>query len=68
MTRQEYNGYAIVLPEEGMLLTDGKSVSDKIFAPLGDDLADIREVTPEEAKEIEESNQSSEEETPYESI
>lgn len=66
MTREEHNGYAIVLPAEGMMLTDGKSVSDKIFAPLGDNLVDIREVTLEEARDIEERNQS-EEEQPYES-
>ena len=64
MTREEHNGYAIVLPAEGMMLTDGKSVSDKIFAPLGDDLEDIREVTLEEAREIEERNKN---EKPYES-
>ena len=61
MTIEEHNGYAIVLPAEGMMLTDGQSISDKIFAPLGDDLADIREVTLEEAREIEERNQNGEE-------
>lgn len=66
MTREEHNGYAIVMPAEGMMLTDGHSVSDKIFAPLGDDLADIREVTLEDARDIEERNQN-EEETSYES-
>ena len=65
MTREEHNGYAIVLPAEGMMLTDGKSISDKIFAPLDDDLEDIREVTLEEARDIEERNKN-EEETHYE--
>ena len=69
MTREEHNGYAIVLPAEGMMLTDGKSVSDKIFAPLDDDLEDIREVTLEEAREIEESQKSErKEETDYENL
>lgn len=45
--------YLSIRPDEGMLLTDGKTISDGIFAPINADTSMWREVTRSEAESLE---------------
>lgn len=53
--RTENKGkYLEVIPDDGMMLYNGETVSDGLIAPLTADLSAWREITIEEAQKIQE--------------
>lgn len=44
--------YQSVTPDEGMMLTNGESISEGLFTAIGADLSAWREITKEEAEAL----------------
>lgn len=54
MIKENKGKYLEVIPDEGMMLYNGETVSDRLFAPLSVDLSAWKEITIEEAQKIQE--------------
>lgn len=53
MTKTKKSGYIVVRPKVGYWLTNGESFSEEIYAPIGYDFTQLREVTTEEKEAME---------------